>query len=306
MVNFSTNQVMQFYVLDGDYEVKPSITGDYAVVTFTHDDGEVVNTDRIENVMYGKYTGFDALGIRRQGAGVYLNPAINGGAPVAGQVYTIRVKYPEIGGLGVEGWTTKTASITATSEIADALTLYEKLADLLNIAFGEDGVTAYGEEEGVWVESDILTDYYKRGVRPLTVIPVEVSFPEIMVNGEYVQPFIKEIYQADSISGTYKLADMEYFAMGERGDQYRYVDYLNAIDTKYRVQLGEDYDMLVVHYAYKGTNQNSHKSEKDLIVVSTDSVTLKKLAKDLEEFAGITFTFVESYTSKEVALPASE
>ena len=308
MVNFSTNQVMQFYVLDGTAVVTPSKTGDYAVVTFTHADGDIVTSDRVENIMYGKLTKAAALTIPYTVADIKLDPAVNGGAPVKGEYYTIRVSYPEVGGLGNEGWVTKTATVLASTKVADAATLYTELAKALNGAFGVDAVLeATAEADGVSITQKDLTKYYKRGVRSIVVPAFTVSAAMITIEGEEVQPFAETSFNivesdADPIGNGYKVADMEYFAMGERGDQYRNIDYLNAIDTKYRVEPGKTYDVLTVHFAYKGFNQNSHKSEKDLIVVSDDAAKLLKLAQDIAKLADVQFTTVTDRGAKEAAL----
>lgn len=314
MTNFSTNQVMQFYVLDGSAEVKPSKIGDYAVVTFTHADGEVVTTDRIENIMYGKLTEAKALEIPYTVANIQLDSNVAEGAPVKGETYVVRVSYPEVGGLGNEGWVTKVAPVLITSKIASAEDLYKEIAKILNDAFGEEGVLeAVESATGVSVSQKDLTKYYKKGMRPIVVTPFTVSAATIVVDGEEVQPFAEssfKVVEAETedkapISGGYKIADMEYFAMGERGDQYRMMGWPNVIETNYRIADPKaEYNVLTVHYAYKGANQNSHKSEKDLIVVApvAKAEALKTLAKGLMAIADVKFTTVVSKEAAETVL----
>lgn len=319
MTNFSTNQVMQFYVLDSSAEVVTPVAGDYFKVKFTNADGTVAAlTDKIENVMYGKLAKAAALAIPFTVADIKLDEFINGGAPVSGETYTIKVSYPEIGGLGNEGWVTKTASVLATSKVADAATLYTELAKALNDAFGVDAVLeATAEADGVSVTQKDLTKYYKRGVRPLVMPQFAVAASVITLDGEEVMPFNKTSFDVVvskdeyPIPNGYRVADMEYFALGERGDQYRYADYINAIETEYKVDAKGEYDVLTVHFAYKGYNQNSHKSEKDLIVVAPTAKAnaLKDLATDIEKACGVKFTKVskvESGIIEEPLTPAEE
>ena len=257
MVNFSTNQTMQFYVYDGACEVKPTMDGK-AYLQFTHEDGDVVNSDKIENVMWGKLT--DAASLKRDLKKVTLTVK---SAVVPGEIYAVRVKYPEIGGTGIEAWTVKTAAYTAKQ--GDAATVVcEKLAETLKVALAVDEVVTV-EAKGATLEFTCVnpTKHYKRGLRPVAIPDFEVSFSPVKDDEEWAS-LTKAT--SGSVSGTYKLADMEYFAMGERGDQYRYVDYINAIDTKYRVNLGTEYSVFVLHYAYTGYNQNSHKSEKEIVI----------------------------------------
>ncbi len=311
MTNFSTNQVMQFYVLESSAKVVTPVAGDYFKVEFTNADGIVTAlTDKIENVMYGKLAKAAALAVPFTVANIKLDEFINGGAPVNGETYTIKVSYPEVGGLGNEGWVTKTASVLATSKVADAATLYTELAKALNDAFGVDAVLeAEPKADGVSVTQKNLTKYYKRGVRPLVMPQFTVSASVITLDGEEVMPFDKTSFDVvesdvDPIKNGYKVADMEYFAMGERGDQYRYADYINAIETEYKVDAKGEYDVLTVHFAYKGYNQNSHKSEKDLIIVAPTAKAgaLKTLATSIEAACKVDFTAVETLGGNEIAL----
>ena len=310
MTNFSTNQVMQFYVLDGSAKVVTPVAGDYFKVEFTNADGTVTLTDKIENVMYGKLAKAAALAIPFTVADIKLDAAVNGGAPVSGETYTIKVSYPEVGGLGNEGWVIKTASVLATSKVADAATLYTELAKALNDAFGVDAVLeATAKAGGVSVTQKNLTKYYKRGVRPLVMPQFTVAASVITLDGEEVMPFDATSFDVvesdvDPIKNGYRVADMEYFALGERGDQYRYADYINAIETEYKVDAKGEYDVLTVHFAYKGYNQNSHKSEKDLIVVAPTAKAgaLKTLATSIEAACKVDFTAVETLGGNEIAL----
>ena len=303
MTNFSTNQVMQFYVLDGTAEVKTPVVGDYCKVEFKDAEGNVTAlTDKIENVMYGKLTKAAALAVPYKEAVVNFNAGVNEGAPVAGQDYIVRVSYPEIGGAGAEAWTVKTAAARGAS----AEEVYEALAENLNKAFAADGVLEASVDGGLFItQTDAFVKAYKRGLRPVKVVDFTVTAATVIVEGEEVT-WADIAYGASSVvvPGGYKVADMEYFAMGERGDQYRYVDFANAIDTEYKVDPKAEYDVLTVHFAYKGANQNSHKSEKDLIVVApaAKAANLKTLATEIEAAVKANFTTVTARGAAEIAL----
>ena len=62
-------------------------------------------------------------------------------------------------------------------------------------------------------------------------------------------------------------ADLEYFCMGERGDQYRMIGWPNYIPTKYLVDPSKEYDYLDVHYYFQGEGVRSDKSEKQITLV---------------------------------------
>ena len=293
MTNFSTNQVMQFYALNSGDTVIPKTTAEgKTVLTFTYADGEKATSDKIENVMYGKLTKAAALATPYKAVTVAFDSAVNNGSPIKGQDYIVRVSYPEIGGLGREGWTTKTASARGTTAAAVA----DAIVKDLNIALGTDGVLEASVVSGNIIkitQTDAFEKVYKRGLRPVKVIDFEVTTAMVTTeDGEDVMwSKVETVDSGKALKGVYKLADMEYFALGERGDQYRYVDYVNAIETNYRVNLNNDYDILTIHYAYKGANQNSHKSEKDIIIAGP-AATVDTLAKSLESFIGVQFAKV--------------
>ena len=76
----------------------------------------------------------------------------------------------------------------------------------------------------------------------------------------------------DYIGNGKRTADLEYFCMGERGDQYRNVGWPNVIHTAYMVNNPGDtdeYDYLDIHYYFQGEGVRSDKSEKVLTLVAT-------------------------------------
>lgn len=299
MTNFSTNQVMQFYALEGvTAEVKPYAHEKAAVITFTKGE-EFKVSDKIQNVMWGKITTADAL--KKAGKKV----TITADKAVVGQDYVVRVSYPEVGGLGVEGWTTKTAVAHAkTGVVAD---IYADIVDSLKVALGTDGVLTVKYDSGIVIEPTDVTKNYKRGVRPVVIPDFKIETNLIIEEGEETS----WATQTEAASATavvtsgYKVSDMEYFAMGERGDQYRMAGYPDVIETEYLVDPTKAYHMLVVHYAYKGANDTSYNSEKDLIVVSQTLSDLADIVTDLKAKFDAPFSKVdldESGKGKETAL----
>ena len=144
MTNFSTNQVMQFYALEGvTAEVKPYELENATVVTFTKGDESRVS-DKLQNVMWGKLTTADAL--KKVGKKV----TITTDKVVKGQDYVVRVSYPEVGGLGVEGWTTKVA--VAHAKTTAATDIYKE------IVLGYDSVVKLSEDESKAVPYVLLSN----------------------------------------------------------------------------------------------------------------------------------------------------
>ena len=286
-MNFSTNQVMQFYTLDGvTAAAKKYPLENAAVVTFTDASGEIRVTDKIKNVAWGKLTTADAL------AKSYKKVTVTMTEIKEGADYVVRVSYPEVAGLGVEGWTTKTAVAHASKGtiISD---IYTTLVENLKAALATDGVLEVKNDSGIVINPTDVTKGYKRGLRPVIIPDFKVETNLIKVDGEDVDWATQTVgtVAGMSVKSGYAVADMEYFAMGERGDQYRMMAWPNMIETEYKVDPKAEYDVLVVHYAYKGANEGDYKSEKDLVIVGKTG-TVETLAKALETAVGVDFTKV--------------
>lgn len=84
-----------------------------------------------------------------------------------------------------------------------------------------------------------------------------------------------------------KLADLEYFCMGERGDQYRMAGWPNYIPTKYFVDPTQEYYVVEIHYGFTDTGVNSYRSEKDITVISTNKAVATDFYTDFLKASGI-------------------
>lgn len=105
------------------------------------------------------------------------------------------------------------------------------------------------------------------GTMPRTSVYYTVQTVPVTVEGDEVHwATITEDTNGTLHNGK-TIADMEYFYMGERGDQYRNVGWPNVIPTKYLVDATKPYDTFDIHYAYVGSNESVQKSEKTLTIV---------------------------------------
>ena len=285
MTNFSTNQVMQFYVASKAPAVS-TIPGRGVSLNI---DGK--RTDIIENVLWGKLTTADALATPCKEVTV----AVTADKVIGGENYIVRVSYPEVFGAGKESWTTKTAMAqlkagVAVSEIVDAIKEQFDATLPEFITVGADGTeltfTANPDMAG-----------YKRGFRPVVMPDFEVSVNTVVEEGEDIQwASITVGKSSTTVSGKFKLADMEYFALGERGDEYRQMGWpAVTYDADYKIdpKAAQEYDVLVVHFAFAGSNDQSHLSEKDLIIAAPKGV-LDVFAANLAFISGATFTKVDA------------
>ena len=100
-------------------------------------------------------------------------------------------------------------------------------------------------------------------------VPVYFTvFPQtIMVNGdERIWGKVEETASSGKVENGKIIADLEYFCMGERGDQYRNVGWPHVIPTKYLVNPTNKYNIIDIHYAWQGAGENVQKSEKTISI----------------------------------------
>ena len=97
---------------------------------------------------------------------------------------------------------------------------------------------------------------------PITYQGNEVLWAKLEKDGS------TKLEDSDVVVGNGKrIADLEWFCMGERGDQYRNNGFPNVIPTTYLIDPSKEYNTLDVHFTFRDTGVNSYKSEKDIIIV---------------------------------------
>lgn len=223
---------------------------------------------------------------------IALDTDVNGGSIVAGQDYVLRIVFRQWMGAGDQHVYFKDAAVHGVSGMT-AAQFYEKMVASLNLGFSREiganrssnpylsfsadatGITITEKEQG-W---HLGTDAQER-------VLFEAQPTVIISNGvDCVWGKVTDITPAkkDAVVGTNalgngkKIADMEWFYMGERGDQYRYVGWPNVIETKYLVDPSLQYNVLEIHHAFTDTGVNSYRSEKDITIVASDVAVLNSL-----------------------------
>ena len=128
---------------------------------------------------------------------------------------------------------------------------------------------------------------WRLGIMAQTPVYFTVQPVAVMVNGdERIWATITE-----GINGTIgngkKIADLEYFCMGERGDVYRGIGWPHNIPTTYLVDPTKTYYVFDVHYAYVGDNEAVQKSEKTITVVCSDKTKFNSLITAFNSASGL-------------------
>lgn len=320
MATFSTNQVRQLYVakiLKTSRVLASDDAGSIAVESDTaknHMYFEYKGADNlmrsdlidIKNLLYVKATDADDMAHELRAVTVTLDSEVNA-APVAGQDYILRIAFKQYVGMSDEDQYFKYGMVHAYAGMT-ASDFYKKLALSLAKNFSREIVplvkfilTDSGDEavpvDATTKESSLTGTYkalvideveqpWRLGIMEQTPVYFEVQPVPVTVNGdERIWGKVEETDPAGTIANGKKIADLEYFCMGERGDMYRGVGYPNNIPTTYLVDPTVKYNVIDIHYAYVGSNESVQKSEKTITLVvpkvgATNSVS-NKLANDI-------------------------
>lgn len=243
----------------------------------------------IKNILYVKVTDADDMAHELKAVTVTLDSKENVDNLVAGQDYILRIVFKQYVGMSDEDQYFKYGMVHAYAGMT-ASDFYKKLALSLAKNFSREIVPlvkfALTASNGKAVSVDAttkessLTEVYEAlvineveqpwrlGVMEQTPVYFEVQPVPITVNGdERIWGKVKDTKPAGTIANGKKIADLEYFCMGERGDIYRGVGFPSNIPTTYLVDPTVKYNVIDIHYAYVGSNESVQKSEKTITLV---------------------------------------
>lgn len=328
MATFSTNQVRQLYVaeaLKSPNVIATDAAGSIAVKADTAKThlyfeymgaGGMTRSDLIDikNILYAKAIDADDLAHDLAKYKLTLDASVNGGIPVAGQDYILRIAFRNYIGLSEEDQYFKYGMVHAVADMT-ASDFYKTLALSLVKNFnreeggllkfyletgGADAGTVAGTPTEVTKDTkeSTLTDTYTGivieeapqewvlGVMEQVPVNFTLQPGTITASGDdRIWGTVKQVASTSSIPDGHKIADLEYFCMGERGDVYRMVGFPNVIRTKYLVNPDTKYNVIDIHYAYVGPNESVQKSEKDITIVvpkvGAANSASNKLANDI-------------------------
>ena len=302
MAAFSVHQVRQLYVANAYKENLAALNnaGDITVVKTNEGDAmyfqymgalldkmrsDLIKVDNITNLTATKA---EDIATKLKGYTLTLDPAVNGGQPVAGQDYILRLAFREFIGMSEADQYFKYGMVHVFSGLS-ASDFYKEMALSLAKNISKDTTTLvdiylYDGSTSTKVEASTkkssLTGTYTAirfveavqpwnlGTMPQAVIPFEVQPVNVTVDGDQrIWGKVESYNPQVSLPEGQLIADLEYFCMGERGDQYRNMGWPNVIPTKYLVDPSKKYDVLNIHYFYTGDGISVQKSEKDIQIV---------------------------------------
>lgn len=272
-MNFSINQVRNLYVGNsvGTANTDPTTKGQVAPFGITGKTlyfkqlgaGGLVSSDKIDVACITKatQTAYKDLCDNLASKTVTVTEA------VVGQTYVLKVNFRHYIGFGEEDQTVRLGSYTAKSG-ATVEKIAEGLAKSLQLNTKHENLLEVSVAGAVITLKEVEQDW-KLGKFPVAIIPFEVQLGEILNDG------LADVEWADvadgaataTNNGIKKLADLEYFAMGTRGDEYRGMGYPRNLDTEYLINMASTYDVINIHYVYVGEGVDSQKSEKDIQIL---------------------------------------
>lgn len=286
-MNFRTNQVLQFYVNNEKNTV--ALQQDATSFWFTNtQDGKVVSrTDIVDKdkVLYITAATAESMQIPTKGYTVTV------GEIEAGQDYIVKVNFTNYQGMGDEDTTVRVGYAHAKGS-STAATIAAEIADILKKNIGDEGLIGVEVEDNVIYIGELLQNEWILGVTPNEGVNFTVTVAPVIVDGEETFDWatIAPVETGEYIANGRKMADLEYFAMGERGDQYRMVGWPNIIRTNYLVDPNEEYDAITIHFAFVDANDSVQKSERDLMIVGPTG-SLATLLTNINNAAGTTVEF---------------
>ena len=298
MAVFSTNQNRQMYVANA-YNAAvtdASAVGTIGAVKVTDNElffyfrgaDTVLKSDRIQlkNLDYVKAIKASDMVTPLKSVEVTLDSAVNGGVPVSGQDYVLRINFRQFYGMSDQDQYFKDAAVHATAAMSDAQKFFTAMKDALDKAFSREvGATATSNPYLDFAVSGsgssaklVITEKpqeWSLGIQSQERVYFDV-FPTTIYTGgdDLIWGIVTDVTpsKANAVVGTNalgngkKIADLEWFCMGERGDQYRMAGYPNYIPTTYLADPTKEYCVLEFHYAFTDTGVNSYRSEKDITV----------------------------------------
>lgn len=261
--------------------------------------GGIVRSDLIpmDKILHAKKTTSTQLAHPLVLKKIVLDSTVNGGAPYAGQDYILNVLLRNYIGLGEEDTLMKFGLVHAYSGMT-ASQFYIRMAISLAQNIGREYTVPFsiylgtsGTEATDVVTANKVSKLSKEGdftgtYTCLYLEQTEQDWNLGMMSQEFVQfipaPTTVTVNGDDVCWGVvttetpvniipdgHQIADLEYFCMGARGDDYRMMGYPNIIKTEYMVDPTALYDVVDIHYYLDEGNENPQKSERTITFVGT-------------------------------------
>lgn len=321
MAVFSTRQVRHFYLAK---EVRDKLSdlanpGDIFVNSTDKEFwfnqmnalGSVVASDVIHfrGVESITATSSDDIAHKIHGYKICLDGDVNDGKPVPGQDYLITANISEFKGMSAENVGQKYGAARARSSWS-ASDLYKALAFnfaqnnacepwpflKVTLLVGGAEVEVTGKESRGEIEGDAEAIFiwereqkWVPGLMSQQSVQFNVTLKPIYLDGFHQHwGTVEGVVSDETLPEGQLICDLEWFAMGERGDQYRGMGYPNVIPTRYLAEPDKLYDVVNIHYNYRDGGENPQASEKAIQIACLNDGSHTVANAVVEAINGIT------------------
>ena len=272
MSTFSTNQAKQFYVWNSNSSFVK--TGEDLIFK-TVENGVSKSSDKIA---LDKITSARLVAPVAEKLQAY---AVTVGQAVSGQTYILKAILTEFEGMTPEdkgfiyadyaAGASDTVATIAAGLVASFNRNAKKASYGPNISAAATGAEIlFTADPQPWALGKIAyhTLKFTVAVSPITIAGVETR----------AWATIADATETDgtSVPNSKKIADLEWFCAGERGDVYRGVGYPNNFEFVPQIDPSNanGYHILDIQYYYDGDAEDVQKSPKELIIASTSKITV--------------------------------
>jgi hypothetical protein len=194
--------------------------------------------------------------------------------PIVGQTYDIKLTFRNYIGMGDEDTTVRVAAKTVKSSMTNAQ-LATALKDALEANMAGENLCSLSVASNVITVTEVEQPW-ELGKFPVAVIPFEVTLGTIVENGVTHNEWGTVAAGADTTASDAikKLADLEWFCMGDRASQDRQGGPY-ALESKMMIDMSSTYDVINICYAFQGEGVSAQFSEKQLhLLVPAGNTTI--------------------------------
>ena len=320
MANYSVNQCHHLYVAKGynatvNAESAAGTIGGVKTVDDIRGKEVFFNYKGVESVLVSDFIQIQNIGYAKAVAAadmvtvmkkveITLDPTVNEGNPISGQDYVLSINFKNFFSSGDASQYFKDAGVHATASMS-ASDFYKAMVNSLNASFSREpgatktsnpylkfswkpNATTATTADAIVIEE--LPQEWALGTKKARRIMFDV-FPSTVYTGgdDLVWGIVTDATPAkaaavvgtNAVGNGQQIADLEWFCMGERGDQYRMNGWPNVIPTQYMVDPTKQYHVLEIHYAFTDTGVNSYRTEKEITVVAEASADGKTALNSL-------------------------
>lgn len=309
---FSENQVRHLYVANafktagatlekvGDIQIGTTKGFEKEVYFKVQGPDTVLKSDYIpvKNITSVQAIKASAMEAKMRKVLVALDTNVNSGNPIAGQDYILRINLRQFYGMSDQDQYFKDAAVHATKGMTKQ-EFYAAMAKSLNLCFSREvGATKDSNPYLTFTSSasGIVIEEKEQSWTLGTEAQERVYFdvvPTTVYDGvdDLVWGKVTEQTPTTKVGNGKRIADLEYFLLGERGDQYRKIGWPNDIETKGMIDPSKTYDVIEIHYAFTDTGVNSYKTEKDMTIAVPTSVKASSTDPDYTTINAIISAF---------------